>query len=108
MKLLFYFLITVMSVSCSNTEYDVFASVHGCILDNQTGVPIPNATIQLSPGSITKTSGNDGYFGFSELTPGQYTITVQKDGYSTNRKSFDAVTGTDVEMNITLTQHYYE
>ncbi|MDE7377699.1 MAG: carboxypeptidase-like regulatory domain-containing protein [Paraprevotella sp.] len=105
MRLLFYLLTFFTFTSCANTEHEVFASVHGIISNNQTGEAIPNATIQLSPGGIIKTNRNDGYFEFNELTPGQYTITVQKTGYYTYRKSFDAITGTNTEVNITLSQH---
>ena len=92
----------MFATGCSKTEYDNFASLYGVVSDNATGAPVTNATIVLSPGGTTKTTGNDGRFEFSELEPQQYTVTVQKAGYQTNRKSVTAVVGERIEVNITL------
>ena len=47
-------------------------------------------------------TGSDGLFEFLELSPQQYTITVQKADYQTNRKTITAVVGEKIEANITL------
>lgn len=92
----------VFATGCSKTEYDNFASLYGVVSDNATGTPVANATVVLSPGGMTKITGSDGLFEFSELEPQQYTITVQKSGYQTNRKSITAIVGEQIEVNITL------
>lgn len=105
MKKYFYVcLATVFALAtgCSKTEYDNFASLYGVVSDNATGAPIANATVVLSPGGATKTTRGDGLFEFSDLEPQQYTITVQKSGYQTNRKSVTAIVGERIEVNITL------
>ena len=71
--------------------------------DKQTGDPLNNVTVTLSPGGTTKITGSDGLFEFNELTPQQYTITVQKSGYESNRKTLSAVVGEKVQANITMT-----
>lgn len=90
--------------SCSNTEYDVFTGIHGVVTDSSNGEPIPGASVQLSPGGSTQITGTDGYFEFNDITPAQYTITVQKEGYSTNRKSIQAILGENNQANINLTK----
>lgn len=105
MKKLFICLIALLgATACSKTEYDLFSTLYGTISDYETGNPISGVTIVLSPGGLTKITGNDGYFEFQDLTPQQYTITVQKDGYSANRKSINAVTGESTEVNMTMKQ----
>lgn len=92
----------LLFLSCSKDEYDIYSTVYGIVSDATTGEPIPGVTVQLSPGGDTKLTGSDGYFEFNDLTSQQYTITAQKPGYSTNRKSITAVPGEKNPVNITL------
>ena len=103
-KYLFFclFAFAAVATSCSKTEYNHFAALYGVVSDQATGAPIANATVVLSPGGTTKTTGTDGRFEFSELEPQQYTVTVQKAGYQTNRKSIMAIINVPNEVNITL------
>jgi len=89
---------------CSKTEYDLFATLYGIVSDHETGEPIANASVVLSPSGKTKTTGNDGLFEFLDLDAAQYTITVQKTGYQTNRKTVTAVASGKTEANIPLTR----
>ena len=89
--------------SCSKEENDSFGTLYGVVTDSQTGDPLASVTVTLSPGGTTKLTGSDGLFDFSELTPQQYTITVQKAGYQTNRKTVSAVVGEKTQANITMT-----
>ena len=89
--------------SCSKEEQDSFGSLYGLVTDNLTGNPLGNVTVTLSPGGTTKLTGSDGMFEYSELAPQQYTITVQKSGYHTNRKFASAVAGENTQVNITMT-----
>lgn len=91
--------------SCSKTEYDTDAELHGIVSVSGSGEPVNGATISLSPGGRTTVSGSDGQYQFDALDPGQYTITVQKDGYATNRKNVKAVSGESVRADITLSAH---
>lgn len=89
--------------SCTKEENDSFGTLYGVVSDVKTGSPLDNVTVTLSPGGTTKLTGSDGLFEYSELTPQQYTITVQKTGYQTNRKTLSAVVGEKTEANITMT-----
>lgn len=103
-KILLYSIIILIFTACSKTEYSIFSTLQGFVNDNETGNPVSGVNVILSPSGITKITGNDGYFEFQELTPQQYTITVQKTGYATNRKSITAVSGENTEVNITITK----
>ncbi len=85
------------------TSPEIFASLHGVVSDSDNGEPIVNASVVLSPGGKSKTTGSDGRYEFNDLDPQQYTITVQKTGYQTNRKVITAVIGETAEGNVTLT-----
>ena len=90
-------------LSCSKEEIDSFGTLYGVVADTQTGDPLSGVTVTLSPGGTTQLTGSDGLFEYSDLTPQQYTITVQKSGYQTNRKNVTAVVGEKVQVNITMT-----
>lgn len=94
-----------MYSGCDKKEYDMFATLYGVIADSDTGNLITNASVVLSPGGKTKTTGTDGRFEFNDLDPQQYTITVQCTGYQTNRKTVTAVVGEETEANIPLTKN---
>lgn len=103
-KTLFLCLVALpLFLSCSKEEVDSFGTLYGVVTDTRTGDPLTNVTVTLSPGGTTKITGSDGLFEYTELTPQQYTITVQKSGYQTNRKSVTAVVGEKVQVNITMT-----
>lgn len=94
--------IVALFVSCEPTTYDTFGTICGKVTDVITSNPIPQAYVVLSPGGKTFNTSNNGYFEFPELEPKQYTVTVQKNGYKTNRKSITVVVGERVEANLTL------
>jgi hypothetical protein len=95
-------LLMVVCASCSKDEHDLFASLYGIVNDSDSGESIGVATIVLSPGGKTTTTSSDGRFEFQNLDPAQYTITVQKTGYQTNRKTVTAIVGERVEVSIPL------
>ncbi|MBQ6097315.1 MAG: carboxypeptidase-like regulatory domain-containing protein [Bacteroidales bacterium] len=72
--------------SCTHTEYDLFGNISGTVIDVDTGEPVQQATVTLSPTSKNTYTGLDGQFEFHELESQQYTVTVQKTGYQANRK----------------------
>lgn len=106
-KLAFVFcMILLLCSSCGNDDNtNFYATLYGIISDHNTGELIPNATVVLSPGGKTKTTGTDGRYEFNDLDAKQYTMTVQKTGYQTNRKTIMALEGESVEANIPLTKN---
>jgi hypothetical protein len=92
---------TVFSI-CTNDPTETFATLYGVVNDAETSDPIAGATITLSPGGKTQLTGADGRFEFVDLDAAQYTVTVQKTGYQTNRKTVTAVATEKTEANIPL------
>lgn len=103
--LLLFTCITLLTTGCSNdTELDLYSTINGQITDKQNGEPIQAAAITLTPGGNTTVSGSDGTFEFNNLNSGQYTVIVQAEGYLTNRKSVNAISGETHRVDIPLTK----
>lgn len=92
----------LMLAGCDPMTYDVFATVSGTVVDSETMEPIEGVSVLLSPSGKNKVTGTDGYFEFTELDAIQYTITVQKSGYGTNRKTVNAIAGETTNVTITM------
>ena len=104
MKKVFLFIIalTALAPSCEPVVYDTFCTISGTVIDLETGDPIQQATVTLSPTGYNTYTGDDGHFEFIDLDAHQYTVTVQKTGYVTNRKTVTTVAGGVVDINLTL------
>ena len=89
--------------SCSKRNFDTHTSLWGIVSDAVTNDPISGANVTMSPGGRSQVTGSDGRFEFKDLEPQQYTITVQRIGYQTNRRTITAVVGEKTEANIQLT-----
>lgn len=90
--------------SCkSDYALDIYGSISGKVNDVSTGAPLPAAQVTLVPGSKTIQTTEDGTFSFTDLDEGQYTVSVQKDGYQANRKNVTVVSGETSEIVVTLT-----
>ncbi len=89
-------------IGCEPVTYEVFATVSGTVVDGATMEPIEGVSVQLSPSSKNMVTGADGRFEFAEVDAVQYTITVMKAGYSTNRKLVNAIAGETTDVTITM------
>ena len=61
------------------------ASVHGRVTD-PSGAAVPNATVDVSPVSgqgVTSRTSRDGTYEVKGLSPGNYTVKVNADGFET-------------------------
>ena len=87
----------------SSDDYDIFAKIQGTVTDYQTGLPLENASVTLSPSGLSKQTDVNGAYQFDELDAQQYTITVQKTGYQPNRKTVTAISGATQQVDIQLT-----
>jgi len=81
------------------------AAIHGMVTDVDTGEPIAHASVQYTPSGETALTGNDGWYEFLKLEPRQYTISVQKAGYGTDRKTIEAVVGEKIKVDFQLKEN---
>lgn len=89
--------------SCSGTgDFDLYGSISGRITDVSTGEPLNAASVTIIPGAGTIQTSSDGVFYFSGLDEGQYTVSVQKNGYQPNRKNITVISGENLQVDIQL------
>lgn len=102
--LMAFAMLLCVSTSCDDglIEVDTMGTIAGSVVELNTGDPVQNATVTLSPSGKNTYTGSDGAFEFLDLDARQYTITVQKTGYETNRKQVTTAAGGVVEVKITL------
>lgn len=81
---------------------EVFGAISGEIVDFASGEPVESAVVTLSPSGMNVYTGFDGHFEFLDLDARQYTVTVQKAGYITNRKTVIIIPGGVVNVIISL------
>ena len=89
---------------CKTYDYDYYGTISGTVLDYTDNSPIENATILMMPGSQTVQSGPDGNFIYDGLEEGQYTLSVQRSGYQSERKTVEVISGETVTTSIYLKQ----
>jgi hypothetical protein len=66
------------------TPTPVPGTLNGVVRSVSTHQLIAGATITVSPGGATTTTGAKGDFTIASLSPGTYTITASAPGYSTS------------------------
>lgn len=94
----------LLLLSCGNDyDVDIYGKISGKVTDSSSGNPIEAAQVTLVPGARTVQTTADGTFSFSDLEEGQYTVSVQKDGYQANRKNLRVMSGETTETVVTLT-----
>ena len=96
--------VALLATLCACKPEEEYGTIYGIVRDVETYVPLSNVKVTLSPGGAYQMTGNDGRFEFTELEIYQYTITVQKEGYSTNRKQVNVIAGESVEANIPMSK----
>lgn len=99
------FAASALLCSCGNDyTLDIYGTIEGKVTDVTTGDPLNAAQVTLVPTAKTIQTGNDGTFVFSDLDEGQYTVSVQKDGYQSNRKNITVISGETTNVVVTLTE----
>lgn len=70
------------------------------------GVPLASASVELSDGKTTRTTSSAsspaGAYGFANIEPGAYTLTVQRPGYATQVVIVRFTAGVDVSRPVDL------
>ncbi len=102
MLLTFVALTCIMSSCGGDLEYDSSGKISGTVIDMDSGEPIQNALITLSPGGLNTYTGYDGSFEFLGLDAKQYAITAQQTGYAANRKTVTIKAGEYVIVSLVM------
>ena len=93
-----------VNITINGTEEDkISGNVMGTISDYaNANAPIAGATVTLSSMGQSKTTGSDGRYEFTDLTPGTYTITVSANEYEGSQKDVTIEAGKNVTCDFQL------
>ncbi|MBQ7735940.1 MAG: carboxypeptidase-like regulatory domain-containing protein [Bacteroidales bacterium] len=94
--------IACLFTACKPESYDTFGNISGTVIDMDSKEAIEGALVTLSPTGKNSFTGVDGYFELKELEAGQYTLTVQKSDYESNRKIVNVVAGETTNESLTM------
>lgn len=104
MKKVFLFaLIAMLFVGCTEDEYTLFGTISGTVTDINTGEPVGNVSLTLSPSGKTSVTGSDGNYEFVDLEATQYKIQARHANYKTDTKTVNVLAGEIVRGDMQLT-----
>ena len=102
-KVLFIALLALLLSGCTEDEYTLFGIISGTVTDVNTGEPISNVSLTLSPSGKTSVTGSDGNFEFIDLEATQYKIQARHADYKTDTKTVNVLAGQTVRGDMQLT-----
>jgi len=97
-------LTALIAVSCSEDipEDKSSGSIAGSVSDRTTGEPVATATITITPGGSSTVTGSDGSFYYTNLTPGEYTLSIKKEGYNSGSVTTTVKGGVPTAVHMTI------
>jgi hypothetical protein len=96
-------IISTLTLSvCTIDQIALYGSISGVVKDAQTQQPLENVSVTLKPGGLTKVTGQDGSYSFSELEALEYTLTYTKPEYITATKESTVQARANNIVDVTL------
>lgn len=101
---LLFLLAVVMFCGCSSdiTEEANTGSIAGSVSDRTTGEPVATVNVSIIPGGSQTVTGSDGSFSFVNLEPGNYTLSIRKEGYNPNTVNATVKAGEPTSVHMTI------
>lgn len=105
------FLLSVMAAACilSSCKVDKgddisssAGSIYGSVTDLATGEPIAAAGVELVQTGQKTITGSDGQYTLSQISDGNYTVSVAKAGYTSGVKAVTVQNGQSTKVDIQL------
>jgi iron complex outermembrane recepter protein len=85
-----------------------YGSIHGIVLDAETGEPIMFATIRLKDTGRYRASRDDGTFQFDRMPVRSYTVTVHHIGYAQFETAVSVPANDTLHLNIRLSPSVFQ
>ena len=95
----------MLFASCAKDVIDLTGSIKGVVKDER-GNLMEDCMISITPTGTAKITGVDGSFEFTKLDPGDYTITVKKEGYTNTTLKVSVISGKEVNADVVLKYSY--
>ena len=106
-KKITYLLVVLFSyicVGCSTSEPDLYGSISGVVVDEETQEPLKGVSVTIAPQNATKITASDGVFTFKDLLPDEYNITFKKDEYESEVKKVNVQVGINTKADVVLSK----
>ena len=95
----------ILISSCSKDEDVMTGTISGLVSDYAyANTPVAGASITLTGKGITKTTGSDGRFEFTNIEPGTYTIVASANGYKPTTKQVTVYAGQVINCDFQLSK----
>ena len=75
----------------------------GKVIDGVTGLAVVNAEVSTAPSTTVVFTDETGYYNFSNLQPGSYTVSISKNYYSSTSSSITITAGLTTTADFSLT-----
>ncbi len=85
------------------TPQDDFAIIRGTVTSSESGAPIAAAQLRILAPSSSVASDADGRYQFLQVAPGDITIAVSAEGYSSQQSTLNVVARGLVDLSFALT-----
>ena len=98
--------LTLFQISCNEDtiQPEKTGNISGTVLDADDNTPISDASVTTSPPTNSSVTDNSGKFEYSNITAGDYTITISKNNYLKNAVSVQVKDGETVSPIILLSK----
>lgn len=96
-------LFSLLLVSCSKDIIDTTGNLIGVISDSRSGAFLPGVSVALSPTGKTYTTGVDGKYEFRDIESQEYSVSVSKSGYHSDKRTAFVQVGQDTNLDIQMT-----
>lgn len=88
--------------SCTQPVVEVFGSISGYVVDEDTGAAIGGARVTITPTGSSQVTSTDGEFLFDNLDAQEYTLSIKKDGYEDMSQKVSVKAGVSSSVQVAL------
>ena len=93
---------SLLAISCTKDIVDTTGNVVGVVSDSRSGTFLSGVSIALSPTGKTITTGVDGKYEFRDIESKEYSISANKSGYKSDKKTAFVQVGQDTNVDFQL------
>lgn len=90
-------------MSCTKDIIDINGNIVGIVSDARTGEFLSGVSVTTSPLGKAYTTGIDGKYEFRNIESQEYSISVSKNGYNSDKKSVFVEVGKDANLDFQIT-----
>lgn len=96
-------LFSLLIVSCTKDIIDTTGNLVGVISDSRSGAFLSGVSVALTPTGKTYTTGVDGKYEFRDIESQEYSVSVSKSGYQSDKRTAFVQVGQDTNLDFQLT-----